>query len=91
MTATDAHERNRGTIKALPCPFCGKQPWILVTDDEGNVYRNEGAYLADPFSGLQFCISHPADCPIGTPEDEYYVFGYDSRDEAIEAWNTRAN
>ena len=79
----------------LPCPFCGKLPEIVVTDDEGNI-RGIGAapeYEADPWSGLAFALRHDVGivCPVSTSAHEYYSLLYGSRDDAIEAWNIRTN
>ena len=81
-----------------PCPFCGGIPDIGIFDDEGNVH-NEIGYEEDPWSGLTYGIVHDEanadnedfDCPIATPEIGFPIgsFLYDTRDEAIEAWNRR--
>lgn len=79
-----------------PCPFCGKAPWILVCDNEGNIHEDD--YENDPWSGLSYAISHEADfskgddavCPIATFKGE--IVGtqlYDSVDELVERWNRR--
>lgn len=80
--------------KFKPCPFCGEMPRILVSDDEGNMRPDE--YEKDPWSGLGFQIEHIAVeeddpiCPVATFEGESIGTRiYDSRDEAIEAWNSR--
>lgn len=77
-----------------PCPFCGGEASISVSDDEGN-QRNE-EYENDPWSGLSFKIKHGhesnKDCPIANFEEDggnVGVYLYDSRKEAIEAWNKR--
>lgn len=76
------------------CPFCGGRAKISVSDDEGND-RNE-EYESDPWSGLSFKIKHEhennKDCPIANYEEDGSSMGvylYDSREEAIKAWNTR--
>lgn len=82
-------------IKILkPCPFCGGKAEISVSDDEGN-HRNE-EYENDPWSGLSFKIQHDHEsnkgCPIANFEEDGGTVGvylYDSREEAIEAWNKR--
>jgi hypothetical protein len=84
-----------GDIKKLkPCPFCGGMASISVSDDEGN-QRSED-YENDPWSGLSFKITHGHEsnkgCPIANFEEDggsVGVYLYDSRKEAIEAWNKR--
>lgn len=78
-----------------PCPFCGGEAQITVSDAEGNP-RDE-AYEQDPWSGLSFKIRHVyeenKECPIANydcDESGMGVFLYDSREEATEAWNKRA-
>lgn len=78
------------------CPFCNGEATILVSDDEGND-RNE-EYENDPWSGLAFKIGHIHENNKGCPIAKYAedggsmgVYLYDSREEAIEAWNTRFN
>ena len=81
-----------------PCPFCGIRPKIIVCDGEGNTHREPG-YEENPWSGLCYAIEHHVgqspECPIATfaPEDsiiEYIgTWTYDTREEAIEAWNKR--
>lgn len=77
-----------------PCPFCGGEARITVSDDEGN-HRNE-EYENDPWSGLSFKIKHVHEsnrgCPIANYEADggsLGVYLYDTREEAIEAWNKR--
>ena len=79
-----------------PCPFCGKEITILIADGEGNL-RDED-YKKDPWSGLKFALHHrefsnidtPA-CPIECHEDEFLgMWLYDSKQDAIDAWNRRA-
>ena len=82
------------------CPFCGDKANIIFTDDEGN-YKDQDSseYLDDPWSGLAFWIQHNVDdCVISTgnpevhgvwTEDEHYCFGYDTPQEAADAWNKR--
>lgn len=80
--------------KLLPCPFCGGQATIGVSDDEGN-QRNE-EYESNPWSGLSFTIQHTYeennDCPIAAYDENGGVLGvhlYDTRDDAINSWNHR--
>ena len=81
------------TDKLNPCPFCGGEARIQVTDDEGNL-KSE-SYLEDPYSGVGYVIIHDLSnstdcCPIATNLDEVqgrYI--YSSKQEAINAWNIR--
>ena len=77
----------------LPCPWCGGKAKIILCDDEGNHHADE--YESDPWSGLGFMLCHDerdnTDCVIAHKEG--YQLGrwiYDTRKEAIRAWNTRA-
>ena len=79
------------------CPFCGGKATIVCCDDEGNIHDDD--YENDPWSGLGYQIRHSheenKDCPIATYAAEGAIVGdvyiYDTREEAIEAWNRRAN
>lgn len=76
-----------------PCPFCGIIPGIAICDDEGN--NRDEDYEQDPYSGLGFRISHEVentnDCPIAAYTGETLgTFIYETREEAITAWNNRA-
>lgn len=83
-----------------PCPFCGGIPDIGIFDDEGNRH-NEMGYEENPWSGLTYGIVHDdtntndedVDCPIAVADIGYPIgrFLYDSKEEAIEAWNRRAS
>lgn len=81
--------------KLKPCPFCGGEARIQLTDDEGNL-KNE-SYLEDPYSGIGYAIIHDEIgskeyCPIATNLDEMqgrYI--YSSKEAAINAWNRRIN
>lgn len=83
------------TDKLKPCPFCGGEARIQVTDDEGNL-KSE-IYLENPYSGVGYVIVHDENnstdcCPIATNFDEIqgrYI--YTSKQEAIDAWNKRVN
>lgn len=81
------------TEKLRPCPFCGGEAKIQLTDSEGN--GKSESYLENPYSGVGYVIVHDisnsADCcPIATDYD--VVQGgniYTSKEEAINAWNGR--
>ena len=82
--------------KLKPCPFCGGIPDIGVFDDEGNMHAEE-----NPWSGLAYGIIHDDtnandedfDCPIAVADTGNPIgrFLYDTKEEAIEAWNRREN
>jgi hypothetical protein len=79
--------------KLKPCPFCGQEVDIGISDDEGN-YRDE-EYENDPWSGLSFTLIHEhedsVECPIATHHQE--ILGsrlYESREEVTRAWNKRS-
>lgn len=74
------------------CPFCGGKVEIQIRDAEGNLRDEE--YEKDPWSGLTYSIGHYTgdnpNCPIATyKEDIVGVYLYESKNEAIEAWNRR--
>lgn len=76
----------------LPCPWCKGIAKIIVCDDEGNHHPDD--YENDPWSGIGYFLYHSEsenpDCPIA--HDDYTQCGryiYDSREDAIDAWNTR--
>lgn len=79
----------------LPCPFCGSEIRIVVCDDEGNI--REDNYENDPWSGLGYRLYHDiadcknGNCPIAGHEGdgEMGIWIYDTREDAIEAWNRR--
>jgi len=83
------------TEKLRPCPFCGGEARIQVTDDEGNLKSD--SYLESPYSGVGYVIVHDISnstdcCPIATNSAEIqgrYI--YTSKQEAIDAWNKRVN
>lgn len=65
-----------------------------VSDDEGN--KRSLDYELDPWSGLTFTLIHTHEsnkgCPIARYESDDTCMGvylYESREEAITAWNTR--
>ena len=78
-----------------PCPFCGATIRIMVCDDEGNTHNDD--YENDPWSGLGYQLYHdiaddPTEkCPIAKHKGEGVmgIWIYDTREEAIEAWNRR--
>ena len=75
------------------CPFCGGEAELQITDDEGNFHSEE--YLKDPYSGVGYVIVHQEakdkECPIACYEGEHLgTYIYDSKEEAIAAWNRRA-
>lgn len=84
-------------IKLKPCPFCGAQIRIIICDDEGNNHNEE--YENDPWSGLGYQLYHDIDddssesCPIARHRGEGVmgVWIYDTREEATESWNRRAD
>lgn len=79
----------------LPCPFCGSQIRIVVCDDEGNIHEDD--YENDPWSGLGYRLYHDiadfkdVNCPIAGHEGsgEMGIWIYNTREDAIEAWNRR--
>ena len=82
------------TLKFLPCPFCGRVPTLLITDDEGNIKDNYMDYLDDQWSGLSFQISHEItdenDCPVASHEDmEVGCLMYETPKRAVKTWNRR--
>lgn len=75
-----------------PCPFCGGETLVGYSDDEGN--RRDDDYANDPWSGLTFVLIHDNEfnpsCPVASHWGE--ILGtslYDSKEEAIKAWNQR--
>jgi hypothetical protein len=76
------------------CPFCGGEADFILTDSEGNL-RPE-SYLDEPWSGVGYLIDHNneknVDCPIANhPQECVGSFIYDSKQDAIKAWNTRTD
>lgn len=74
-----------------PCPFCLGEARIAVCDSEGNI--RDWAYEDDPYSGMSYGIVHglgdySGECPIAS--DDPLPWLYDTREEAIGAWNHRA-
>lgn len=77
------------------CPFCGGKATLVCCDDEGNIHR--GGYENDPWSGSCFRICHSVEenenCPIALYDEDgatMGIYSYDTKEEAIEAWNRRA-
>ena len=77
------------------CPFCGGKATLVCCDDEGNIHNWD--YENDPWSGLGYKIRHShddnEDCPIALYDEDGATMGcfiYDTKEEAIEAWNRRA-
>jgi hypothetical protein len=82
-------------MKLKPCPFCGGETKIAVCDSEGNLRDDD--YEQNPWSGLGYQLIHTIEenegCPIAKYDcdgAEMGVYIYDSKEEAIEAWNRRA-
>ena len=80
--------------KLKPCPFCGGKARIGICDDEGNIKSDD--YEDDPWSGIGYIIAHAVEdndnCPIAKyqgDDAQMGVYIYDTREEAIAAWNKR--
>lgn len=81
------------TEKLRPCPFCGGEAKLQLTDDEGN-FQDE-SYLENPWSGVGYVIIHNISdstsfCPIATDSNSSqggYI--YASKEAAIVTWNNR--
>ena len=79
------------TEKLRPCPFCGGEAKLQLTDDEGN-FKDE-SYLENPYSGVGYVIMHDTSnstdgCPIATDSDSsqgIYIKG--SSDKCLERKN----
>lgn len=83
-------------LKLKPCPFCGNKIKLIVCDDEGNIHYETG-YENNPWSGIGYKLCHEIDddpnqdCPIAgyKGQGEMGIYIYDTREDAIEAWNKR--
>lgn len=78
-----------------PCPFCGGAVEIIVCDRLGNFETEDYENNPSPRRGLRFCLSHSMvdnpECPIANdPDEPCGTFLYDTRKDAINAWNKRA-
>lgn len=74
--------------KFKPCPWCGRTPMIVLTDELGAPYKPNPR----PAGYSLFHISQGEDdrCPIAT--EAWLALGvwlYDNEEEAAEAWNAR--
>lgn len=80
-----------------PCPFCGGTIELRVTDDCGNWRPEEYEFDADAKKrqDIYFQIVHhenaAGNCPIWCYADEGFTQLYESREDAINAWNRRVN
>ena len=64
-----------------PCPFCGKIPEI----QEDYRWPRHGKYAGKRVDAYEIiCVNF--DCPIYKADNVYFL----SKEEAIEAWNRRA-
>lgn len=74
------------------CMFCGKPVYVDITDEEGN-YPKAPGYEEDPYSGLCYVLVHTYSdeylCPIAHHEGEHLGLIYDTKEDAIAAWNRR--
>ena len=83
------------TEKLRPCPFCGGEAKIQLTDYEGN-FKDE-SYLENTYSGVGYVIMHDTSnstdgCPIATDSDSSQgSYIYASKEAAINAWNGRTD
>ena len=76
-----------------PCPFCGGEFEIQVTDDEGNFHDED--YIKNPWSGLWYEILHDVDkypeCLISRYSDESLGhIAANSVDYLVKQWNKRS-
>ena len=80
------------TEKLRPCPICGGEVRLQLTDEEGN-FKDE-SYLENPYSGVGYVLVHDISdsetCPIATHCDEVLgTYIYTSKEAAINAWSGR--
>ena len=80
--------------KLRPCPICGGEVRLQLTDEEGN-FKDE-SYLENPYSGVGYVLVHDISdsesCPIATHCDEALGTNiYASKEAAINAWNGRTD
>ena len=80
------------TEKLRPCPICGGEVRLQLTDEEGN-FKDE-SYLENHYSGVGYVLVHDISdsetCPIATHCDEVLgTYIYTSKEAAINAWNGR--
>ena len=80
-------------IKLIPCPFCGKEVYIRVCDEEGNVHGSLGCeYENDPWSGLAYTLHHEGhgECFLNTDGDETAMGGilFYELEDLVNTWNS---
>ena len=80
------------STKLKPCPFCGGEARLQLTDYKGN-FKDE-SYLEEPYSGIGYVIIHNGsmgiDCPVTTDRgDSIGMYIYRSEKAAIDTWNKR--
>jgi Lar family restriction alleviation protein len=63
--------------KLKPCPFCGGEAWIIRTNDNNS----------SPYVQCKFGVFRVPKCPLG----HLVTWDYATEEEAIAAWNRRAN
>lgn len=84
----------KNNTELKPCPFCGGGFTFTKTDEEGNLH--EDSYFDKPFSGVAYLIDHSNEkypyCPVANHPDEEGWGGniFDNKEQAIKAWNARA-
>ena len=69
------------SVELKPCPFCGKIPEI----QEDYRWPRHGNYAGKRVNAYEIiCVNF--DCPIYKADNVYFL----SKEEAMEAWNRRA-